>query len=149
MVLAGAPEQQPEDEDPARSARIRRATVDTLRAFDAAGTDVVVLESAPTPSVDGFNPLDCLARSRWVEACRFVARPSPDWVEGLTRDQADALDHVDTIDLDRLICPFLPICDPILGGTVVFYNGEHLAEGFTRSLAPQLAQALAERDLLD
>ena len=149
VVVAGAPEQESEDADPGRSARIRRSTVETLQAFEADGTDVLIIESAPTPDVTGFNPLDCLAKAGSVEACRFVARPSPSWVEQLERDQADGSERVTTVDLDRLICPFLPICDTIVGGRVVFYNGEHLTESFSRSLAPQLATYLDGQGFLD
>ncbi len=90
-----------------------------------------------------------MAQSEWVESCRFVARPGPSWLELLERDEAARSDQITTTDLDRLICPFLPICDPIVGGKVVFWNQEHMAEGYSRSLAPALATYLEDQGLID
>ena len=60
-------------------------------------------------------------------------------MEQLERDQADGSERVTTVDLDRLICPFLPICDPIVGGNVVRWDFQHLAEEYAATLGDELA----------
>ena len=148
IVLAGAPELSLEAPDDERSANLRRSTVASLRELGSGGSDVLVIESVPFPTEASFNPLDCMARSQWVESCRFVAPAEPNWVERLERDLARSSDQLFTADLDRLVCPFLPICDPIVGGTVVFWNGQHLSEGYSRSLAPEIGTYLEDQGLL-
>jgi hypothetical protein len=39
------------------------------------------------------------------------------------------------LDLDRLACPYLPICDPIVRGKIVWYDLSHLSIGYSRTLA--------------
>lgn len=51
-------------------------------------------------------------------------------------------------DLGRLACPFLPICDPVLKGRVVWWDGQHLAAGYSASLADELGAALRLLGLL-
>ena len=114
---------------------------------DESGSMNLWLEAAPTSEVL-FNPLGCMATSEWVESCRFVAAPGPDWIEQLERNLARASDQVYTVDMDLQICPFLPICDPIVGDTVVFFNGVHLAESYSRSLAPELGTHLEAQGLI-
>jgi hypothetical protein len=52
------------------------------------------------------------------------------------------------VDLDRLVCPYLPICDPILGGTVVQFDGSHLTNKFSTALAPDLAKYLTDNGIV-
>lgn len=53
-----------------------------------------------------------------------------------------------TADFDRLACPFLPICDPIIDDTIVFWNGSHLAERYSRTLGPDLTAYFTEQGLI-
>ena len=48
-------------------------------------------------------------------------------------------DHnVWSVDLDHLVCPFLPICDPIVNNQIVKWDPTHLTVKFAQSIAPQL-----------
>ena len=57
-------------------------------------------------------------------------------------------DHVWSLDLDHLVCPFLPICDPIVDHQVVQIDGSHLTSTFATSLAPVIEDYLTSVGLL-
>jgi peptidoglycan/LPS O-acetylase OafA/YrhL len=131
----------PELED--RLEQTTRTSLDQLRA----GRDVVVLEPVPLEA-GGFDPLGCLSEAEVVEACRFVVDPEPTEVERLYRSRADAADDVWSLDLDPLVCPFLPICDPIVDRLIVKADESHLTREFATSLAPALEDYLKSNGIL-
>ena len=53
-----------------------------------------------------------------------------------------------SVDLDRVVCPALPICDPIVDGTVVRWDGAHLTRRFGMTLVDDLTKMLDDRGLL-
>jgi hypothetical protein len=72
----------------------------------------------------------------------------PTDLERYEREQADQDDHVWTADFDRLVCPYLPICDPIVNGRVVKWDAYHLTRGYSESLAGPITQFLRDNNLL-
>lgn len=118
---------------PERSATVERqmrAVVDGLRAD---GRKVLLLE--PVPVADPQELVShCLSDAVFVEECRRVAAVAPTPQEESLRSLADG-DGVWSLDLDRLVCPYLPICDPIVGGLVVSLDGGHLTDDFAATLA--------------
>jgi hypothetical protein len=46
------------------------------------------------------------------------------------------------------VCPFLPICDPIVNGMVVKWDADHLARRFSESLAPAVTEYFDDNRLL-
>ena len=54
-----------------------------------------------------------------------------------------------SVDLDRSACPALPICDPVIDGTVVRWDGSHLTRRFSMTLVDDLTAMLDERGLLE
>ena len=61
-------------------------------------------------------------------------------------DQED--EGVWSLDLDRDICPFLPICDPIVQGVPVRLDGSHLSASFAEQLAGPLEAFLVDNGVL-
>ena len=122
-----------------RNRTIRDNTTGSLRLLRGDGRDVVILESIPHAAAE-VNPLDCLARSDVIEKCRFVASPGPSWLDEQGRAAAEADPHLWSLDIDALACPFLPICDPIVGGRVTYWNNAHLTVGYATTLGSPLAQ---------
>ena len=53
-----------------------------------------------------------------------------------------------SIDLDRLVCPDLPTCDPVVDDKVVMYDSNHLATGFAATLADDLEALLMDAGAL-
>jgi peptidoglycan/LPS O-acetylase OafA/YrhL len=102
--------------------------------------DVVIVEPIPLPvrPDSNFDPLACLAKAATVEECRYETRRTPSDLERVYRRIAQHDPKVRSLDLDRSVCPLFPICDPIVGGTVVKWDPSHLTIGFAQSLAPEV-----------
>jgi hypothetical protein len=79
--------------------------------------------------------------------CTYRAGKSPTPLERYYRSVADGKAVV-SIDADRLVCPRLPTCDPVLDGMIVKRDGVHLTATFARSLAPQLTALLINKAVL-
>ena len=115
------------------------STARSLRALEDGGRTVVVLEPIPYGEV---NALRCLSDASFVEECREVVDANPSGVERLYRRLDTADDDLWSVDLDRLVCPYLPVCDPIVDGHVVKTDWTHLTSTFATSLAPSLTAYL-------
>ncbi len=140
MRMRAAEGALPEDRQEAELARHVRAVAADLRAD---GRTVVLLEPVPAPP-SGTNPLTCLSEAEHLEACRFVASRGPTAEERVFR-QLDADDEgIVSIDLDRGICPYLPICDPVVGGEVVRWDETHLTQTFAVTLLDGIDRVLVD-----
>lgn len=126
---------------------LARATADSFTRLESGGRTVVVLEPVPLPA-EPFDPLDCLSAADWLEQCRYVVSTGPSALEREYRRLDGTDDRLWSVDLDSVVCPFLPICDPIVGGQVVKVDDTHLSPGFARSLAPHLADYLRSNGIL-
>jgi hypothetical protein len=71
-----------------------------------------------------------------LETCRYVAASAPqqDEHERYYRSLAEQ-DGVFSMDMDRLVCPFLPICDPVIDHAIVKWDQNHLTDEFSQSIA--------------
>jgi peptidoglycan/LPS O-acetylase OafA/YrhL len=124
---------------------IEDTTARSLTALRADGRKVLIIEPIPIASI---NPLDCLSQAKVLEDCRYVANTAPDPIENFFRQAAKRNDDVVSADFDRLVCPFLPICDPLVNGKIVKRDGTHLTEAFAISIAPQIDAYLKQTGLL-
>ena len=124
---------------PVDFADVQRATERSLSQLRASGRRVVMIESLPIPVEHKlFDPLGCLAKADFLEACRFEAEVAPTRLEGLYRSLASQDRGVYSLDLDKEVCPLLPICDPVVNGEVVRFDALHLAVKFSESPAPDV-----------
>ena len=119
---------------------LEQTTTDSLAELGAGGRKVVMLEPIP---YGVLNPLTCLSEAVTVAECRYVVDPTPTSVERLYRRLAADDDQVWSVDLDRLVCPYLPICDPIVDELVVKADWTHLTSTFARALAPAIGSYFA------
>jgi hypothetical protein len=53
-----------------------------------------------------------------------------------------------TVNLDKLVCPRLPVCDAVIGNIIVRRDASHLTATFARALAPQLEALLHAQHVL-
>ena len=127
-----------------RLAERTRATVAALRRD---GRKVVILEPIPV-APDDFSPINCLSAATYEDECTFSGRVEPGTQEQLFRQLAAADDGVWSLDLDRLVCPDLPRCDPVVDGKVVLYDSNHLTTGFAATLADDLDRVLTDAGVL-
>jgi hypothetical protein len=121
----------------------RAATLRSLDRLARAGRQLVVLEPVPRGTDLRFDAARCLQRATFAEQCRFTVDPSATWGEELVRDAAAERADVVTVDLDRIACPMLPVCDPIVDGTAVWRIEGHLTGTYVDKVTPQLTGALA------
>ena len=92
-----------------------------------------------------LDPLQCISGAKYLDECRFVTFDHPTRFELGVRDLANGK-SVQTLDIDKWVCPYAPICDPVVDGMIVRRDGSaHLTRKFATSLAPRL-QAVLEAD---
>jgi hypothetical protein len=120
------------------------ASVPKLASF---ATHVVLLDPLPKSSASR-DPAKCLRTARYTEACRFRANAAPTWMEVLDRQAVERADNVEVLDIDRLACPLLPLCDPVVGGRYVWRDSQHLTQAYGRSLGEPLYQQLVSAGAL-
>jgi peptidoglycan/LPS O-acetylase OafA/YrhL len=109
--------------------------VDRIRSF---GARLIVIE--PVPALN-FHQRDCLARATFVEQCAGKAAgklPSEKALEARAAVKHD----VTLVDLDKAVCPRLPVCDAVVNGVVVRNDFDHLSVPFTRTLTDILDRRL-------
>ncbi|MEO6469976.1 MAG: acyltransferase family protein [Acidimicrobiia bacterium] len=126
---------------------VRRATMQSLKTLRRDGRRIVMIE--PTPfSPKKPSPNVCLSTAKTVDECRFVASPGPMGVERMYREVADEGDDVWALDLDRLVCPYLPICDPVIDGAIVRVDQGHITATYSRKISRTIEQSLEANTIL-
>jgi peptidoglycan/LPS O-acetylase OafA/YrhL len=117
---------------------IERATRASLAQLKAPGRRLVLVDpivQSPAPP----EPLQCLRHARFLEDCRYVADSVPNPISLLFRRLADADPSMLAANFDRLVCPYLPICDPVIGGVVVRWDHQHISAAYSATLGSGLA----------
>jgi len=161
VVAANFPYERPEtdlpigylgpDDSPTPGPEQRRWAVDrtqaSAREITGAGAGLVIVEPVPL-APESFDPLRCLAGARTVDECRYVAATEPSWIETEYRRLAAEPEGPAVLDLDRTVCPYLPICDPVVGGEVVKWDRQHVTSEFARSIAPRIEQYLRAQGMI-
>ncbi len=120
------------------------SVIASLRADDR---NVVIVEPVPVAPL-GENPLDCVSEEAFLEACRLVVPTTPTPEEEIMRELAEADPGVWSLSLDELVCPYLPICDPVVGGVIVRSDDNHLMPQFGQTLVDPFEQFLVDNEIL-
>jgi peptidoglycan/LPS O-acetylase OafA/YrhL len=131
---------------PEYDAWLQQTTEDSLRQLRTGNTNVVLIE--PIPFDITFDPTKCLSGAKVVEQCRYTVSPAPTDLEKLYRQLDAQDDHVWSLDMDKLVCPYLPICDPIVNQQVVKFDATHLTRAFARSIAPAVDDFLVNNRVI-
>lgn len=121
------------------------AVVDSLRAN---GRLVVIVEPIPITSPE-HDPVGCLSKAKFLEECRFVSQVEPSPSEVIVRSLAAGDPKVITVDFDRLACPFLPVCDAVIDGSVVYQDYQHLTATWATTMDRRFEADLVQAGLLD
>jgi SGNH domain (fused to AT3 domains) len=103
--------------------RVAAATSRSLDTLTATGADVVLVEPFPYGS---FDTVQCLSGVQYVIQCAFQGSVEPSPTEVAYRYEAMARPDVFEVDLDRTVCPQLPLCVPILDGELVYRDALHV-----------------------
>jgi hypothetical protein len=128
---------------------VRRRMTALVAKLRADGRKVVMVEPIPVTSEEK-NPVTCLSAAHSVEECRFVThlRPTPE--EQVMRELDEQDDGVWSLDLDALACPWLPICDPVIGDEVVRSDDNHLTVTYATTMLTDPVEAfLVDNGILE
>ncbi len=127
---------------------VARATNDSLETLTATtGAAVLIIE--PLPYARDFDPTECLTTATTVGDCAYETPTAPLPVEVSYRQLADQNERVFVVDIDRIACPFLPACLPMIDGEIVFRNQLHLSDAWTLSREDQLFGIIERTGILD
>jgi peptidoglycan/LPS O-acetylase OafA/YrhL len=129
---------------------LTRLTAASVKELTADARQLIIVEPIPLafkPSPN-FEPLRCLERARVAEECQYTANTRSSPLEQMYRDLAQDNDRVRSLDLDKQVCPLLPVCNPIVNGEIVKRDPSHLTAQFARSLAPYVETYLRSVGLL-
>ncbi len=122
------------------------ASAATLATLREPHRKVVVLE--PTPSSFPFDPLSCLSRGGSPSGCAYKVDADLTAIELYYR-QASHPPNLLSVDLDRLVCPRLPICDAIVHDVIVRRDANgHLTATFAHSVSTTIDAILHTRGIL-
>jgi peptidoglycan/LPS O-acetylase OafA/YrhL len=132
---------------PDATARANIRAVDaSLAALLGTDRDLVIIE--PTPVARASDPARCLRTAEYLEQCRYTVGIKPSALEQHYRRIDRERNDVWSANFDRLVCPWLPICDPVVAGHLVKIDGHHISLAHSRSIAPAIADYLAAASLL-
>jgi hypothetical protein len=128
-------------------ADIRRVTSRSLAVLQHIAPRIVLIEPGPIPPT-AKEPITCLSAGTDPSKCSFRATPGPlpmtQYFRGLARSDA----KITTLDLDRLECPRLPICDSVVNDMIVWRGGSHITATFARSLWEPIDRLLHDQGVL-
>lgn len=102
-------------------------------------TRLVVIEPWPSLAV---NQRACLATVDDVVECTTTAAPRPLSSDAVVAAIAARDPRVTVVSISDLICPRLPICDPVVDGEVVRTDTNHLNRAFALTIVDDLLDRL-------
>ena len=77
-----------------------------------------------------------------------MAPEEPTGLEQTYRRLDKQNDNVWSLDLDHLVCPYFPICDPIVNHLVVKIDVNHLTSAFAEALEPAIDNLFKQNGIL-
>jgi peptidoglycan/LPS O-acetylase OafA/YrhL len=139
-------ELEPSDEayDPTIEELVRLTVDNHMRA---PGRRIVIIEPIPV-ALPEDDPLICLSGTEDIETCAYEANAEPTPIEGVFRSLDEEPDTW-SIDLDDLVCPRLPVCDPVIDDIVVKRDRNHITGTYSEHIGDGLAEKLRDAGVLD
>jgi peptidoglycan/LPS O-acetylase OafA/YrhL len=124
---------------------VRREAEKSVAALRKPGREIVVLEPPPVPADSKFDPLNCVSTGSTDCGFSVSAHPTPA-VRGF-RALAGAPDTW-SLDLDRLVCPRFPVCDPVVNDIIVRRDHTHITGTYSDALAGDVDARLRAAGIL-
>jgi peptidoglycan/LPS O-acetylase OafA/YrhL len=116
-----------------------------LQLLHRAGRKILILQPTPLPPDLNYDPLDCL--STGSTHCAFRFNPAPTGLERQFTLLANNRD-VFTLNLAHLVCPRLPICDPVVNHIIVRRDHTHITATYAAALTGPIEARLEARGIL-
>ncbi len=129
-----------------------RTAQETAAAIRAAGARLVLVKSLMGTEgydLDGWDPLDCLARAKTLGDCAVTPPLVKPALDGLYDAIATTTDGVATVDLNPVLCPDAPLCAPVIDDTVVWKDPDHVTGTFLDERSEDIRSRLVATGLID
>ena len=126
--------------------QIKAETERSISELERTASKVLIAEPVPTAPAP-LDPFQCLTKRTSLEVCRFVADTNPTPIDLVYRQVADSR-RVYEASFASFVCPFMPICDPVLNGMIVRFDNQHITPRYAVSLAAPMTQFLQRNQLL-
>jgi hypothetical protein len=146
IVFDATGARRPANDSAELAAQVKEETQRSLQQLEKTARKVLIVEPEPLTEPDA-DPFKCLTRAKFLEQCRFVANTAPLPIERIYRNVADN-ERVYVADFDKLLCPFDPICDPVIGGVIVRFDNQHITPRYAVTLADPVAKFLIDDRLI-
>ena len=130
---------------PEGQALLESASATSIAALRAPGRTIVVLDSTPLPVDPNFDPVSCL--STGSSHCSFTVTTTPTSFDRFFQQETKTR-SIGNLNLDRLVCPRLPVCDPVVNNIIVRRDGTHLTATYARSLSISIDTLLHAQGVL-
>jgi peptidoglycan/LPS O-acetylase OafA/YrhL len=128
-------------------ARTASATAQVIHAAGARLVLVKALLGTNGYERTGPDPLDCLARATRLGDCAVVPPLEKPFTDGILDAIAATTDETAAVDLNSVLCPDAPLCRPVIDGTVVWKDPDHVTGTFLVEHRAALWQRLEETGL--
>jgi hypothetical protein len=112
---------------------------DAWAPFVEAGIPVVSIRDTPRPDV---AVPDCVAENETELSRCAMDRDAITWADGPEVTAAEGMDGVELLDLTDNICP-TDRCPAVIGGVIIYRDGNHLTATYARTLGPVFEDRLA------
>ena len=117
-----------------------------LQRLRRSGRKILIIEPIPLAPL-AVDPLSCLSAAKYLEDCRYVASAAATPLVRWYRSEANGT-SLWSMDLSKLVCPYFPICDPVVNGDVVKRDGNHLTEEFALKLVDPIEAQMRSDGIL-
>jgi hypothetical protein len=97
----------------------------TFRGLSELGVQTLVVHGVWMPVESYGEPLDCLAKARRTSMCRVPVLPLTGVLDALYRTEAATNPAVEDLNLNPIVCPTGPICEPVSRGVPVWRDRLH------------------------
>jgi hypothetical protein len=128
------------------SAALAAVTKRSVNLLQRVGRKLVIIEPIPIAPIDA-DPLNCLSSAKTVEQCEYRATRARSPLER-AYVAAERPGTVWSIDLDRIVCPRFPICDPVVRGIIVKRDTDHITGKYADDIGEAVDGILRETGVL-
>ncbi|MGN6574512.1 MAG: acyltransferase family protein [Nocardioides sp.] len=120
----------------------------TLDGLDELGIPALVVHGVYSPVESYGDPLDCLAKARRTSQCRVPVSPLDGVLDALYRTESAENPDVADLDLNPIVCPTAPICEPIYKGVPVWRDRLHYTPRVLLKHRDEIWRAIEDTGLL-
>jgi peptidoglycan/LPS O-acetylase OafA/YrhL len=132
-----------------RDALVVETTERTFAAIGEAGARTLVVQGVWALADSAPPPLECLATARRVQQCRIPVEPGTGILDAVYVATAAVDPDVFTVDINPIMCPAAPVCDPVLDGVPVWRDGSHYSPAVIVRKRDQVWQAMQDSGAFD